>query len=455
MLRWRFMLNRLILISTFIVLSAAFAIGAPILLDPAVPPSPALRYQLLPDFAEQTSENAAPIYVIAFAILPPDARAADRLGALLSAPLDQLRADEVAPLLKDYEGAFEQLRMAEKRDHCRWGLPYREQGPRTQLPFLTSSRQLAVALAVRARWQISQRKCGDAIETLKNGFALARAVETDAMLMQCMVGVGDDKMMLDVVAELQQSPGAPNLYWALANLPTPFIDARSAFAIQRLWSMEQVPMLAGQRVEQIDSKILRDFYYRIRGQEDQSPDAPLEARVAKWMVTVAHYCAARQYLSSVGVQNDALDQMPPESLLAIDWIHEAQSWNDDVYKWLALPYWQSHAAIEKAEENLAASDSALANPLMSFSPGVAAALKQIAQVERQRAMLQTIESIRAYAKLHSGKLPQSLDDLTETPAPPDPMTGKPFEYRADGTSATLAADGGDAKTSIAYHIQLR
>jgi len=214
-------------------------------------------------------------------------------------------------------------------------------------------------------------------------------------------------------------------------------------------------MLAGQRVEQIDSKILRDFYYRIRGQEDQSPDAPLEARVAKWMVTVAHYCAARQYLSSVGVQNDALDQMPAESLLAIDWIHEAQTWNDDVYKWLALPYWQSHAAIEKAEENLAASESAQANPLMSFSPGVAAALKQIAQVERQRAMLQTIEAIRAYAKLHSGKLPQSLDDLTETPAPRDPMTGKAFEYRADGTSATLAADEGDAKTSIAYHIQLR
>ena len=455
MLRWRFMLNRLILISTFIVLSAAFAAGVPILLDPAAPPSPALRYRLLPDFAQQTSGNAAPVYVVAFAILPRDAAAADRLGALLSVPLDQLRAKDVAPLLKDYEGAFEQLRLAEQRDHCRWGLPYREQGPRTQLPFLTSSRKLAVALAVRARWQISQREYDDAIETLKSGFALARAVETDAMLMQCMVGVGDDKMMLDVVAELQQSPGAPNLYWALANLPTPLVDARSAFAIQRLWSMEQVPVLAGQRVEQIDSKILRDFYYRIRGQEDQSQDAPLEARVAKWMVTVAHYCAARQYLSSVGVQNDALDQMPAESLLAIDWIHEAQTWNDDVYKWLALPYWQSHAAIEKAEENLAASDSAQANPLMSFSPGVAAALKQIAQVERQRAMLQTIESIRAYAKLHSGKLPQSLDDLTETPAPPDPMTGKPFEYRADGTSATLAADGGDAKTSIAYHIQLR
>src|SRR6185437_5506846 len=299
MLRWRFMLNRLILISTFIVASATFAVGAPILLDPAAPLSPALRYQLLPDYAEQTPGNAAPIYVVAFAILPRDAAAADRLGALLSVPLDQLRAKDVAPLLKDYEGAFEQLRLAEQRDHCRWGLPYREQGPRTQLPFLTSSRQLAVALAVRARWQISQREYDDAIETLKSGFALARAVETDAMLMQCMVGVGDDKMMLDVVAELQQSPGAPNLFWALANLPTPLVDARSAFAIQRLWSMEQVPMLAGQRFEQIDPKILRDFYYRIRGQEDQSQDAPLEARVAKWMVTVAHYCAARQYLSSV------------------------------------------------------------------------------------------------------------------------------------------------------------
>lgn len=454
------MLNRLILIAVFIILSAAFAAGAApepmkILLDPGAPPSPALRYRLLPDYAEQTPGNAAPIYVVAFAILPRDAGAADRLGALLSVPLDQLRAKDVAQLLKDHEGAFEQLRLAEQRDHCRWDLPYREQGPRTELPFLTSSRQLAVALAVRARWQISRRKYDEAIETLRSGFALAHAVETDAMLMQCIVGVGDEKMMLDVVAELQQSPGAPNLYWALANLPTPLIDARSAFAIQRYWSMEQVPMLAGQRLEQINPKILRDFYYRVRGQEDQSGNTSLEARLSRWMETVAHYCAARQYLLSIGVQSDAIDRMPVESLLAIDWIHEAQTWNDDVYKWLALPYWQSHAAIEKAEETLSANDSAQANPLMSFSPGVAAALKQIVHVERQRAMLQTIEALRAYAKLHSEKLPQSLNDLTETPAPLDPMTGKAFEYRADGTTATLGAHEEDAKSTITFHIQFR
>ena len=449
------MINRSILITAFIVALATFAAGAPIVVDPAAPPSPALRYQLLPDFAEQTPGNSAPIYVVAFAILPRDGEVADRLDALLSVPLDQLRAKEVAPVLKDYQGAFEQLRLAEQRDHCRWDLPYREQGPRTQLPFVTSSRQLAVALAVRARWQISRRKYDDAIETLRSGFALARAVETDSMLMQCMVGVGDDKMMLNVVAELQQSPGAPNLYWALANLSSPLIDARSAFATQRLWSMEQVPMLAGQRIEQIDPKILRDFYYRIRGQEDQSPDVLLEARLAKWMEMVAHYCSARQYLSSMGVQNDELDRMPVESLLAINWIHEAQTWNDDVYKWLALPYWQSHAGIEKAEEKLAASDSAQANPLLSFSPGVAAALKQIAQVERQRAMLETIEAIRAYAGLHAKKLPRLLDELTETPAPLDPMTGKAFEYRSDGATATLAAVEEDAKATITFQIQFR
>lgn len=452
------MINRLMLMAALIVSSAAFAAGAPILVDPAAPPSPALRYELLPDFAGQMPGNAAPIYVVAFAILPQDAAAADRLAALLSVPLDQLRTKDVAPLLKDYEGAFEQLRLAEQRDHCRWNLPYREQGPRTQLPFLTSSRKLAVALAVRARYQISQRKYDDAIETLRSGFALARAVETDAMLMQCMVGAGDDKLMLDVVAEFQQSPGAPNLYWALANLPSPLIDARSAFAIQRYWSMAQFPVLAGQRLEQINPKILRDLYYRIREQDEQGDNASLEARLWKGCEMAAHYWAARQYLSSIGMQNDAMDRMPAESLLAINWIHEAQTWNDDVYKWLALPYWQSHISIEKAEEKLVASDFAQANPLMSFSPGIAAALKQIAQVERQRAMLQTIEALRAYAGLHSGKMPQSLDELAEMPAPLDPMTGKPFEYRSDGKSATLSApetDEKDAKSGVAFHFQLR
>ena len=52
-------------------------------------------------------------------------------------------------------------------------------------------------------------------------------------------------------------------------------------------------------------------------------------------------------------------------------------------------------------------------------------------------MVQYIEAIRIYAANHNGMLPPSLDAITETPVPIDPATGKSFEYKLDGSTATL------------------
>ncbi len=59
--------------------------------------------------------------------------------------------------------------------------------------------------------------------------------------------------------------------------------------------------------------------------------------------------------------------------------------------------------------------------------------------ERQLDLLQCIEAIRLYAATHDGAFPPSLEAITEAPVPLDPATGKPFEYKAEGATATLTA----------------
>ena len=60
-------------------------------------------------------------------------------------------------------------------------------------------------------------------------------------------------------------------------------------------------------------------------------------------------------------------------------------------------------------------------------------------LERELDALQCIEAIRLYANAHEGKLPNSLEAITDAPVPLDPVTGKPFLYQVNGDSATLSA----------------
>jgi len=63
-----------------------------------------------------------------------------------------------------------------------------------------------------------------------------------------------------------------------------------------------------------------------------------------------------------------------------------------------------------------------------------------ARLDRNIALLRTVEAIRMFAADHSGQLPGSLTEITALPIPADPMTGKDFIYRRiDARNARLEA----------------
>jgi hypothetical protein len=64
--------------------------------------------------------------------------------------------------------------------------------------------------------------------------------------------------------------------------------------------------------------------------------------------------------------------------------------------------------------------------------------------------------VRAYAAGHDRALPAALTAVKEVPGPPDPVTGKPFQYAVKDGVATLSAPDlpEDSPSSNTVHFEL-
>src|SRR5262245_14783062 len=194
-------------------------------------PTPALKYTLLPPPNDLQPGNALLLYYRAFSpewwgfYHRADAKWHDRLEATLSAPLDKLDKQNEFRFLKTYKMLTE-VDLAARRDHCDW-----EMLPRVKqesffmlLPDAQSMRAFARFMALRARLEIADGELDKAVYTLQTGYALARHMSEGPSLIQALIGVANAQVMTSQFEEFIQQPKAPNMYWALAGLPRPFID---------------------------------------------------------------------------------------------------------------------------------------------------------------------------------------------------------------------------------------
>jgi hypothetical protein len=154
------------------------------------------------------------------------------------------------------------------------------------------------------------------------------------------------------------------------------------------------------------------------------------------------YPDARRALIARGRSAAEVEAMPALQVVLIDIFWDFDRFQDDVYKLTGLPYWQSARVIDE-KVTRAYIEAKQANPLLamfiSLVPAMHSARLAAVRVDRQLDAIQCIEAIRLYAAAHDGTLSPSLEAITEAPAPLDSATGKPFDYKVDGTTAFLTA----------------
>jgi hypothetical protein len=426
--------------------------------SPAPAPKPALRYLLLPELKEMNPGNPCAAYLKCFMGQQKfffDKETVQRRNALLAMPLAALPAQE---LLTYGEEALSQADWAARLDAPDWQmlLKARTEGVAVVLADLQQLGSLARTLKVRFRAEVALGRFDAAIRTAKTMFALARHHGAHPTLAGSLMGIPIADDAIGTLEEMLGQPGCPNLFWALANLPSPLVPQDRGVEGERLlvvWLFRDLDDSAPMSGDQLKKFIA--FVDLLLG--SGKPPEPAKG-VRAWLDARTKdeevLRAARRRLAEYGQPEERLRRFPADQVLLLDEQREYEVRRDDIFKLMNLPGWQALglAAAIKPVDNSAL----FGRPLLE---GLLGTLWGLPRLGQRIALLQHVEALRLYAADHDGTLPAALSEIA-LPLPVDPFTGKPFRYERQGVTAhlrggPLPVEEKDPRYHLHYEVTVR
>lgn len=413
---------------------------------------PALRHRLLPELKDYQSGNQVQAFYKCFFEQHQffhSKEAMDQRDKWNDAPLKDLAG--VKELI-DYGGAaVKQANYAARLDGVDWQITNQAQtdGIYLLLPDVQQMRMLAYVLKIRVRGEIARGEFDNAIHTLQTMFALGRTFNEQPTLIGSLVGIAITAIALGEVEEFIQQPGAPNLFWALADLPNPFIDLRKGSQGEKLFlkgyhGLRKATPLPDADLNKLAASI--DAILQIEG-KPKNTGARFKAAAAD----KAALDRAKALLVTTGYKPADLDKLPPLQIVMMADLAKFDIDLDEMMKWSNFPFWQIPADIGKLAPD--------AGPFGELLPAWYKVLSARTRQQQQVALLMAAEAVRAYAGANGGMLPTSLADI-RLPVPVDPYTGKPFAFEAKDDKATIRSNppaevAKNPANNRAYEITIR
>jgi DNA-binding FrmR family transcriptional regulator len=436
-------------------------------LQPMPASVPALKHPLLPTLKDQKNGNAVLLYYRSFS---PEWWTYGRKEVYENfenwnmQPLEEVRRDEALKNLVR-TNQLKELDLAARRSYCDWELAdrARQEGFSMLLPDVQSMRTNGTLLQLRARVEIAEGRFDDAVWTLQTGFGVARHMGEAPILINDLVGVAIGQRMLEEVEELIAQPNAPNLYWSLSALPRPFISMRKALEGEKAFVIEaHFRQLAERPLTPLAAEQLQELVDMLLKLAGGGRPADLSSRAALLAACLKTYPDDKKVLVASGFDAEAIERLP---VLQVGFLASIQRYHemiDDMTKWMSEPYHVAVPQLDKLEGQIRAMKAGMVEgvPLATLVvPAISKVNLAAARVDRRIAALRIIEALRLHAAANGGKLPTSLDEIKEVPIPLDPLTGKAFEYKLNGTKATLKGASplgpGNQAYAIDYEITLR
>jgi len=436
-------------------------------LRPSLASQNPLQYRLLPDLGEQTPGNAVPLYLEASRFWP-DQKTTDEVlwpennrYDYLDTPIDQFPPQDAQKLLDTYSDTLALVDRAARRESAVWDddWPDTNLGGKT-LAYRGDLLHAANLLGFRARYQVSKRDWTAASLTLQTSFSMARHIGTAPWLIHALEeGKFPQDALGQGVDEWIQRGDSPNLYWALSNLPHPFVDLGPVARCERM-PVGQTPLdqaIRGELPKEQWSQTVREMIGRLQEARPPFKRNPAELEAEAKRTITSTYPRAKQYLFSAGIPKEQVDAMTPDQAVGTYFCQEARAASDELWKCWGLPYSQAQEQMLRSWRALAPDQPPLLeNPLFQASqvevefhrlpqrpdydfPTLLRWRYSLSAVDREIALLQTVEALRDYAARHDGRPPDHLDQITDLPVPLDPGTGKPFDYAAQGQTVRLEA----------------
>jgi hypothetical protein len=314
---------------------------------------PASRAHLLPEYAESLPGNPVQMFLRCFMeqtvfFGQAESEQRDKWNA---APLNEL------PLkVKNYGGRLISRDMfdAARMTHVDWQLWYfiRRDGFNTLLPDAQKMRHMASTMKTRVRSDIAFGTSSEAIHTLKTMFGLARTFESHPTIIGQLIGIAIGTIAIDAIEELMQKPDSPNLYWALVDLPHPFLSLRMGMEGEQLILGDEIAALKASPATVAESLILkqidilgpeievdvRDKSKPQRGTAFDLEKISYKAILLKKAADAEAVKAAREGLVQLGLSADHVQTWSPLHVVLIDDIMHYELYRDELAKHMNLPY---------------------------------------------------------------------------------------------------------------------
>ena len=433
--------------------------------SPADEPSPIFKYRFRPSFLDMSDQNSVAMYFQARELLPSDYQdKAKQVNEWITMPIDELPMKEVTEFVATLDPVFNSLNRAVLREQFQMDLPLREEHIGLLLPHLSPFRDLARCIALKAKLHTANNEPTNAISTLMLGFRFAQHVGEGDTLIERLVAVSIAQMMLEQVDSLIQLKDAPNLYWALAELPRPLISMPDALFAERTLIYMAIPKLRDvtkdiesredwSEVAEVGIQMLKLFSQLGNGDSDNV----LAAVTKQTAAGKAIYNKARAYVLSLGIPETKLNDMPHPAVICIHWVHQYEVERDRLMRWAYLPFPIAIRGMNETEKMFNDSNSDLSPIAKVLLPAIKNAVFAGIRIDRKVAQLMTVESVRIHLANHK-KLPASLSDLNQAPPLPDPATGRLFGYRLDDEAAVIEApapQGFSEDRGLTYQLRIR
>jgi hypothetical protein len=398
--------------------------------------TPVLKRRLFPAEYELRDGNAATILLR----LPWDrtrffAEEVPKFNAYLEIPLQEdARIRQAGEGLPEY--LYAELRRAAYCRTAHWEYPL-DQKPLGDvlLPDIQGARGIVGGgLSVWIRFQVVQGQLDKAREGILVGLADARHYARTPFIVCQLAPAHYANLMLDRLEELIQQPDCPNFYWPLTCLPNPFVDIRRAFEYESDFLQRSVKGLDDMRQarspeewHELSARLIEYLEQQAASVrqpgDDQRTDRERILELARIELPM--------------LQPDLEDPVAgmSEGELTVRWFLSRRGEISE--RITASASLEPPLAIERLrslEEEIATFKKESGLPCFFMMEKPFESYLSAVRFDRRVAALRVVEAVRHFAATHEGMPPRRLEQLTETPAPRDPLTAQPFEYGANLTS---------------------
>lgn len=404
--------------------------------------NPLLDWRLTYDEFEQINGNAAILWMRAGVVMRRINQNWEQVHfGVVRQPISPKDQKIIQDILEKHATAYKYASEAARCTYCDWQRPAvtiqnLADGSAIEFVEVQPARELAHLLRLRANLALAERRWDDARRDLRIGLTLARHLADGQTVLSDLVAIAVTSALLDVVDHWVTLPDSPNLYWALTELPAPFIDARRSIRHELNTIYRSVPGLRDLTTRNFSDKEILNMWKQISRQSKSSDLTEVMDVMISTATMHLKYPTAHKALLARGYPESRLKTMSKSQVVLLWMQQEYNQEREPILQMLCLP---THPGLSRLEEwakehkkRVEKSENVLVKLQGLSTLSFVKTWQAQARLERAFVALRAVELLRG-----RDTLPEKWAELNSELL--DPLTGKPLDawYRREDKQAVL------------------